>query len=324
MPGPPFPSRTLYAVSGARAPVSAIDHRGKDVTSLIAEKDRLYPDGFDLLPFKGYAEEHSLTLDLGPLEDGAQYVLLLHGWVDYADSSANLAASQAGVTLVPPYLEVSGDGDFAKALPQMGFPAGLPKTMVVDLGGIVSAERNRVRITTSMRLYWDRIQVAKVAPDVELSVKELMPSKAELRRLGYPAPYNPDGRKPSLYTYDRILDSELWGAHEGDYTRYGDVKPLLERVDDRYVVTHHGDEVALRFEGAALGPRSEGLERSFFVVADGFGKDMDLSSAFPDTVEPLPFHGMPSYPYPAEASRSLDDAVHRRYREEYNSRRVPR
>jgi cytochrome c-type biogenesis protein CcmH/NrfG len=325
MPGPPFPTRKLYAVSGARAPVRAIDHRGKDVTSLIAEKDRLYPGGFELLPFKGYAEEHSLTLDLGSLEEGAQYVLLLYGWVDYADSSANLAASQAGVRLVPPYLEVAGsDGNFTKTLPQMGFPAGLPKTMVVDLDRMVSAKRNRVRITTSMRLYWDRIQIAKLAPAVELSVKELKPSSAELRRLGYPAPYDPDGRKPSLYTYDRILESELWGAHEGDYTRYGDVRPLLEKVDDRYVVTHDGDEVLLRFDGAALEPQSEGRERSYFVIADGFGKDMDLSSAFPDTVEPLPFHGMPSYPYPAEWGRFLDDPLHRQYREEYNSRRVPR
>jgi tetratricopeptide (TPR) repeat protein len=313
MPSPPFPAPRLYPVTGARAPVKAIDHRGFDVTELVAEKDRLYPAEFRLLPFKGYAFEHSLTLDLGNLERGAHYVLLLYGWVDYADSSANLAASQAGVTLVPPYLEVADEsGDFTTALPQMGFPAGLPKTMLVDLEGLVSPEKNRVRITTSMRLYWDRIQVAKVVPEAPLAVKELEASAAELRRLGYPAPFNPDGRMPSLYTYDRILDSELWGAHEGDYTRYGDVKPLLAEVDDRYVITHHGDEVTLRFDAAALEDLRPGFKRTFLVVADGFGKDMDLNSAFPETIEPLPFHGT-AYP---------DDTATRRYREEYNTRRV--
>ena len=30
--------------------------------------------------------------------------------------------------------------------------------------------------------------------------------------------------------------------------------------------------------------------------ADGYCKDMDLYTAFPDTVEPLPFHGMSYYP----------------------------
>jgi tetratricopeptide (TPR) repeat protein len=322
MPRPPFPASKLYAVKGARAPAAAVDHRGKDVTRLIAEKDRLYPSEFQLLPFKGYAEEHSLTLDLGTLERGGHYVLLLYGWVDYADSSANLAASQAGVTLVPPYLEVADEsGEFETALPQMGFPAGLPKTMLVDLEGLVSPENRRVRITTSMRLYWDRIQVAKVHPEASLVVNEVPASAAELRRLGYPAPFNPDGRMPSLYTYDRILDSELWGAHAGDYTRYGDVKPLLEDVDDRYVITHHGDEVRLRFDDAPLGELLPGFQRTFLVVADGFGKDMDLSSAFPDTIEPLPFHGMKSYPYPPEAARS-DDPGARRYQEEYNTRRV--
>ena len=49
------------------------------------------------------------------------------GWVDYADSSANLAASQAGVTLVPPRLDVLGrDGSVVRTLPQMGFAAGPP------------------------------------------------------------------------------------------------------------------------------------------------------------------------------------------------------
>jgi hypothetical protein len=298
-----------------------VDQRGEDVTRLVAEKDRLYPAEFRLLPFKGYAEEHSLTLDLGELERGAHYVLLLYGWVDYADSSSNLAASQAGVTLRPPYLEVLGrDGGVTRTLPQMGFPAGLPKTMLVDLEGLVSPEEHRVRITTSMRLYWDRIQVARVVPEAPLVVKELEPSSAELRRLGYPAPFNPDGRMPSLYTYDRILDSELWDAHQGDYTRYGDVRPLLTDVDDRYVITHDGDEVRLSFEEAALGELRPGFHRTFLVAADGFGKDMDLSSAYPDTIEPLPFHGMKSYPYPSDSAYPEDPET-RRYREEYNTRR---
>ncbi|MGH9332782.1 MAG: FG-GAP-like repeat-containing protein, partial [Vicinamibacteria bacterium] len=321
MPSPPFPEPRLYPVTGARPPASAIDHRGEDVTGLISQRDRLYPDQFRLLPFKGYAEEHSLTLDLGRLETGAHHVLLLHGWVDYADSSANLAASQAGVALVPPYLEVSGEsGAFEKALPQMGFPAGLPKTMLVDLEGLVSPERSRVRIVTSMRIYWDQIRVAKVVPEASLSVKELEASSAELRRLGYPAPFRPDDRLPSLYTYDRILETELWGAHEGYYTRYGDVEGLVSDVDDRYVITHHGDELLLGFEEVPEPPRP-GYHRSFLVLADGFGKDMDLSSAFADTLEPLPFHGMASFPYSSEEGYP-DDEEMRKYREKYNTRYV--
>jgi hypothetical protein len=171
-----------------------------------------------------------------------------------------------------------------------------------------------------MRIYWDDIRVARVVPEADLEVRELRAASAELRRLGYPSPFRPDDRQPALYTYDRILDFELWGAHEGYYTRYGDVTPLLDAVDDRFVITHHGDEILLGFEEVSEPPRP-GWKRSFLVVADGFGKDMDLSSAFADTLEPLPFHGMSRFPYGADESYPSDPAT-RRYREQYNTRYV--
>ena len=59
------------------------------------------------------------------------------------------------------------------------------------------------------------------------------------------------------------------------------------------------------------------------VLADGFGKDMDLNSARPDTVEPLPFHGMSAYPYPPDEHYPSTEA-HRRYRETYNTRWIGR
>ncbi|HSF15845.1 MAG TPA: CRTAC1 family protein, partial [Vicinamibacteria bacterium] len=324
MPGPPYPEQRFYAVRDVHGVTRAVDHRGVDVTERLRSKDRTYPDGFALLPFKGYAEEHTLTLDLGFVEEGKHYVLLLYGWVDYADSSSNLAASQAGVQLVTPYLDAGdGTGRFDRNLPQMGFPAGLPKTMLVDLEGLVDPKRSHVRITTSMRLYWDWIGVAEVVPDARLTVTELPPSTAELSFLGYPDPFDPDGRAPSLYTYDTIRQEELWDAHEGAYTRYGDVSALLEAIDDRYVITHHGDEVRLGFEASRLPQLAPGRRRSLFAFADGFGKDMDLNSARPHQVEPLPFHGMPSYPYPEETGFPETESL-LRYREEYNTRYVGR
>ena len=317
MPGPPYPEPELYAVTGAHPPVTAIDHHGVDVTELVRTKDRRYPDAFELASFKGYAETHSLTLDLGPIEEGENYVLLLYGWVDYADSSSNLAASQAGVELTTPYLEVGdASGRFEMGLTQMGFPAGLPKTMLVDLSGLVSTDKNRVRITTSMRLYWDQILVARRVSDDAIRVTELAPRAAELRFTGYPQPENPDGRQPSLYTYDTIAKTDLWGAHQGYYTRYGDVRPLVESVDDRYVITHHGDELRLTFEEASLPPLGVGRHRSFMAIADGFGKDMDLNSARPHFVDPLPFHDMTAYPYP-ENEVFPASTMHRRYNTRY-------
>jgi len=88
---------------------------------------------------------------------------LLTAWIDYADSSSNLAASQAGVSLVPPYLQVrNARGEWQTVLPRMGFPAGLPKTMTVDLTGKCLTADGHVRIVTSMRIYWDQILVDTV------------------------------------------------------------------------------------------------------------------------------------------------------------------
>jgi len=54
---------------------------------------------------------------------------------------------------------------------------------------------------------------------------------------------------------------------------------------------------------------------------DGWSKDGDPNTAFSQTVEPLPFHGMSQYPYPA-SERFPDTPAHRAWREKYNTRRA--
>jgi hypothetical protein len=50
---------------------------------------------------------------------------------------------------------------------------------------------------------------------------------------------------------------------------------------------------------------------------------MNLHSSSPDTLDPLPFHGMTSYPYSApEAYPATPE--HERYRAEYNTRVIGR
>ncbi len=41
--------------------------------------------------------------------------------------------------------------------------------------------------------------------------------------------------------------SQVWRDLIGYCTRYGDVRELLEKIDDRYVIMNAGDEMALRF-----------------------------------------------------------------------------
>jgi hypothetical protein len=322
MPAPPFPEFKIFTARDPRLPISAVDGSGKDVLALIAERDRTYPSAFKLLPFKGYADSHSITLDLGPLSDADKVLLILDAWIDYADSTANLAASQAGVALVPPYLQVRDRaGDWQTVIPSMGFPAGLSKAMTVDLTGKFPTRDHHVRIVTNMRIYWDRIRVA-ASTEEEIRITRLDPDTANLHFLGYPKYYTPDGKKPWIYDYSRIEPTEMWGTHGGSYTRYGDVRPLLLDRDDMYVITRHGDEITVGYDAEAVPPLEEGWDRDFLLYADGFGKDMDIHSLYPEIMGPLPFHGMSRYPYPS-TEKYPDDEAHRQYMREYNTRIYP-
>src|SRR5262245_24702540 len=113
MPAPPYPEFKVYATRNARPPVKAFDDKGNDILPLIKDVDRRYPEEFEKLKFKGYAKEHAITLDLGDLRypdrkgvGSNRVLLLLTAWIDYADSTSNMAATQAGFTLTAPYLQV--------------------------------------------------------------------------------------------------------------------------------------------------------------------------------------------------------------------------
>ena len=107
----------------------------------------------------------------------------------------------------------------------------------------------------------------------------------------------------------------------GRYTRVGDVLELLTAVDDMFVISPPGDEVAVSFDAGRLPPLPPGWTRTFLLHADGFSKEMDIHSASPDVVEPLPFHGMPGYPYAPPAAYPLTPE-RAAYLERYNTRVV--
>jgi tetratricopeptide (TPR) repeat protein len=322
MPAPPYPEFKIYATRNARPPVKAVDDKGADILPLIKDIDRRYPENFEKLKFKGYAKEHTITLDLGDIRRRDNVVLLLTAWIDYADSTSNMSATQAGATLTPPYLQArDARGEWQTVIPQMGFPAGLPKTMAVDLTGKLLCDNSQVRIVTSMRIYWDQILVGVSSGDFPTRVTKLDPLRADLRWRGFPREYSPDGRKPLIYDYSVIESLAPWKAHLGNYTRFGDVRELLLAPDDMYVITRNGDEMQIDFDARRIPALPEGWKRTFLVYADGFGKDMDINSARPETIGELPFHGMKSYPHSPEERYPMTKQ-RQEYLLRYNTRAV--
>lgn len=318
MTAPPKPAR-VFAVRDPRPPIAATDDQGRDVLETVLAMDRRYPDTFARERIRGYARSHALTLDLGPLAERA--ALLLTGWTDYAFSSDNVAAHQAALAAHPPTLEVEdANGRWVTAVEQVGIPVGRPQTVVVDLTGLWRGPSRRVRIATSMRVLWDRIQVGGLADEPRAPVT-LEASNALLRERGFSAQVTPDGREPYGYDYGRVSLASPWKAIPGRYTREGDVRELLAQADDAFVTSRPGDEVALSFDAAALPPLPAGWTRTFLLISDGFSKEMDINSATPDSLGPYPFHGMTRYPYgPPDRFPMTDRIAH--LRERYDTRVV--
>ena len=308
----------LFAISDPWVP-RATDDDGRDVTERIAAIDRKYPDGFALESIRGYARPHALTLDL---RGGPTDTLLLTAWTDYAFSSDNVAAAQAGLAHISPALDVKDSkGRWRRAIEDIGLPVGRPQTIPVDLSRVLRPGEHVVRIVTNMRVYWDRIAVARSAPTESLTTVTLDPARAELRVRGFSRELRPEGTEPVIYDYDEVSAHSPWKAMTGRYTREGDVRELVTKADDMFVVAAPGDEVALEFPAQGLPPLPEGWTRTFLLFADGYSKEMDINSATPDHVEPLPFHRMSAYPYPP-TERYPETPEHRRYQETFNTRVV--
>ncbi|PYS84109.1 MAG: hypothetical protein DMF67_06280 [Acidobacteria bacterium] len=322
MSDPPRPF-VLYKTRGARPPLSAVDDHGHDVLSKITRMDRQYPDDFRRDRVRGYADEHTLTLKLDKgVAAGARTLLLLTGWTDYAWSSDNVAASQSGKEMRPPSLQVrDARGEWRTVIADMGIPVGRPQTVTVDLTGKFLSASREVRIVTNMRVLWDQILVDTSGGDFPAQLTRLDPVTATLRWRGFSRETTPDGREPFGYDYEQVSSALPWKVMPGRYTRVGDVRELLVASDDMFVISRPGDEISLSFDATQLPPLPAGWTRTFLLYADGFSKEMDINSASPDQVSPLPFHGMTKYPYTAPESYPLTEG-RRAYIERYNTRLV--
>ncbi|MDQ2921678.1 MAG: hypothetical protein M3R52_08750 [Acidobacteriota bacterium] len=95
----------------------------------------------------------------------------------------------------------------------------------------------------------------------------------------------------------------------------------LLKSDDMFVISRPGEEIGLSFDARKLPPLPAGWARTFLLYSDGFSKEMDINSASPDQVSPLPFHGMTRYPYPDTEAYPMT-AARRAYIDRYNTRLV--
>jgi tetratricopeptide (TPR) repeat protein len=325
----PAPSQELVAFGKEIFPVRATDQRGRDVTDTLRRWDRVAVDQFVRRPWMGFAEEHMIELDFGDRlashDPKERLFLCLAGWTEYPFPESSWAAHQAGIHEQWPILERQDETGRWVSLGEAGFPAGLPRMMLVEVTGKLSGPHCRLRLRTNMHICWDQAFVAAGVTPVAnapgsaratcLDVREATLSAGRI-----PGEHSPDGRAPMVYDLDRPENVPLV-RQTGRLTRFGDVTELLHRRDDRFVIFGPGDDLTVRFDAGSLPPLPAGWKRSFVLRTAGYCKDNALSTAHGMTVEPLPFQAMRNYPYAGE-ERYPQDAAHLDYLRRYLTREV--
>lgn len=323
---PPFPDDRVHLIAAAHAPLEAIGSDGRDWAKSLAELDSDFAAPFEAAPSQlaGLATPHTLELCFDPQQtaNAAQLRLVLTGWFYWTDASVNMASARhPDWSFVPPIVQVpDGQGGWRDTGPPVGFPAGKTKSMVVDVTGLVDPADPRVRLFSTLRLYWDQIRLATDSALPPIARHSVEANHAELWRRGFSAPeFSGLPNQPERFTWGQLEPFPRWNPHPGRYTRLGDVLPLLGEVDDRYVILASGDALTVRFPADALPELPEGWRRDFFLYLDGWAKDRDPNTHEALYVEPLPFHGMSAYPYRSD-EHFPDDEAHRAWRREWNTR----
>jgi tetratricopeptide (TPR) repeat protein len=313
---PAHPPALAVNVMGAVTPVArAWDGEGMDVTDLVIRRDGRYLASFERGAYQGIAKDHFVEFELGQVRLKADTTLVASGWIYPTDSSINVAIGQGGhVTPSGLALEARVAGQWVIVNPDLGFPAGKNKTMLVDLSRL-PAGADRLRLRTNLEIYWDMLGVSERSA-VQVQTKRLQSSSAELAFRGYSRTRSPRGDAPETPIYERLANTtQRWRDLVGYYTRFGNVNALLAGVDDRYVIMNAGDELRLRFEEQP--PPPAGWRRDFVLIGDGWEKDGDYNTGYSETVLPLPSHSRPDYGAPVSSLALQDDPVYQRHREDW-------
>lgn len=317
---PPFPEFRVIASRDAHPPAAAWDDRGNNVLPLLAKRDRKYVTSFDDLPFAGFAKLHWIELALGQWDAAKPLRLILDGYTDYFTATSMYAADQAGIKVIAPYVEAqNAQGQWIRVVDDMGFPAGLARTMVADLTGKIPQGTKRIRIVSNLKIYWDSIRIDQTPDTRDVRVSEVPLATAALAFLGYPKEIRLQPASDTTYSYTHRSLTGPYARAAGNYTRYGDVHVLLRSADDRFVIFSSGEGVKLEFDPRNLPPLPQGWVRDYFFYANGFEKDLDFYAANAFTVAPLPRHTLLPYPYPA-GQEYPEDPAHLNYQLDFNTR----
>ncbi|HEY3445466.1 MAG TPA: hypothetical protein VGK67_03835 [Myxococcales bacterium] len=305
-----LPSLRFQTVKDPRPPKTAISQQGRDVVSELSAADGVP------MPVEP-SELSRVVVDFGPIQHPEWARLVVTTWGVYDDlRDAQKPPYSGGTTIETP----DGAGGWKERV-VAGKSASDARTWLIDIAGILTADDTRMRITLAHQpSTLDVLDMVRLddSEQVPFELTEVKPRVANLLYRGA-AQVQAASLKHRLTAQDLTRPPDFPDAFlAGSYTRYGDVRALLEKADDRFVLMAQGDELSLEFDEPA---KKAGTTRRVFLRADVFySLKFHPFGMLTDQLEPLPFHGMPSYPYPAESYPYAGDADYAAYRQEWNTR----
>ena len=304
----------IYTVSkNMLTPISAVNQNGENVLPQIAKVDGAFTSGINGIdsPSWNNTQWNTLTLNLGNLTNAKQIKLVVRATVDWGDPTVygnwlNSFFAQPvpnGTQPTPQsYMEVKdASGNWVRVPDSRQFPlpphADVPDTFVVDLTGLFPTNDYELRINNFWNVTFDYVGV-DTSPQGNISIHRIDPQASLFQQFG------------------------TTSTASGNFTRYGDVTPLLLNADDEFVIGRQGDAVSLSFPIANLSPLAPGMVRDYFLFEASWFKDMNgnWGYGFGFTVDPLPFHNMSGFPYPLNTESYPNDAAHLSYLQDYNTR----
>jgi hypothetical protein len=291
--------------SRANPIVSAKNSEGNDVTNTLKNRDNLWT------PYQsednGYHE--FFELNLGDLRN-AEYVNLVFSSVrDYLLIHENIFVFE--VLVDNNWVKVS-DLDSSLKSSNIRRPISYPRLNVIDLTHIYNSINRPSELKIKFgfnRVSYDYFGVVTQPVSNDYSMLNISPSNVDLGYRGFSNYTESFPYKNFSYSDVKQTTHGYYINQSGYFTKYGDVSPLIQSKDNRFAILRYGDELKFTFDAPFV---NNNMVRSYIVEGSVWYKHADR--AVGTTVEPIPFHGMSSYPH------NSFSVIDQNYIKEWNTR----